>query len=254
MHGKVRSFVPEKNYGFIDGDDGNSYYVHASDIRNHLNLAPGQQVEFDPFPTPKGLRARKVLPGLAPQMIYAVPDAFIMTRDHYVRGCETVAVLSRNCWGEVNDPNVAREQLKTVAIQQGANAVVSMRLEKYTKAEGCSNYQYTMHRFYGDAVIVRRIEFSLDPDRIRQSNSEMDRIRNFSQREALGASKFVKPHPLVFYPKLVFCWGAHCSRNPWPHPGRAVLQSVSIRPKFLSGPDETLASNRRHLNTGKGPM
>ena len=63
MRGKVVSYISTKKYGFITGDDGESYFLHFSsllDKANEKKLLKNVVVEFDPTPTPKGMSAKKV--------------------------------------------------------------------------------------------------------------------------------------------------------------------------------------------------
>ena len=83
-----------------------------------------------------------------------------------VRGYEIVKVIAEDCWYEAYDPNEARDGLKEQAISWGANAIVGLYLEKYSKSPyplwarliGIGpNYYQTMHRFYGAAVVIREL-------------------------------------------------------------------------------------------------
>lgn len=204
MRGRVRAFVPEKGYGFIDGEDGQSYFVHRDDVDGRAPLLLGQEVVFDPRATPKGLRARQVAPGPAPQPILVDPGQFIMTRSPTVPGCVIVRVVAENCWGESNDPNEAREVLKGVALRAGANAVVGLTLDKYTEQRSCSNYRFTMHRFYGHAVIVRRTEYTTDPGRIARSQADLRDVQAGPLQMSSGTSALVRPPAWRFIPVLAW--------------------------------------------------
>ena len=60
MNGAIKSFVPEKKFGFINGDDGKDYFFHINEFKNsahHKMIADGAVVEFEPSATPKGYRA-----------------------------------------------------------------------------------------------------------------------------------------------------------------------------------------------------
>lgn len=180
MQGRVRSFLAVKSYGFIDGDDGESYFFHLDDVRSPRPPVPRQEVTFRPTATPKGLRARSVILGTSPQLVYVDPDRFIMTREPEIRGHIVVKVVAEDCWYESNDLNQARDGLKQFGQEWGANAIVDLTLKKYTALEGCSNYRYTMHRFYGNAVIVKRTHYTTDPDLIARSEAEMKQVRDRS--------------------------------------------------------------------------
>ena len=53
MTGKVKWYNSERNFGFIDGRDGESYFVHLNEIksypknRGHIHLRSGDRVRFE---------------------------------------------------------------------------------------------------------------------------------------------------------------------------------------------------------------
>ena len=56
MRGTVNNFLAGKGYGFIDGDDGKSYFFHIKDFVSPLPdtlIEEGGVVEFDPTPSPR---------------------------------------------------------------------------------------------------------------------------------------------------------------------------------------------------------
>jgi len=57
----VRSFMRETGFGFIQGDDGRSYFVHIKNV-DGVELFDGQSVVFEGQPGPKGYRAMRVKP------------------------------------------------------------------------------------------------------------------------------------------------------------------------------------------------
>ncbi len=44
--GKVRFYDEEKGFGFIQGDDGEQVYVHASVVPNDVELTSGMRLEY----------------------------------------------------------------------------------------------------------------------------------------------------------------------------------------------------------------
>ena len=84
MRGTVKSFLPEKAYGFIRGEDGRDYFFHLNDLVNRFEPVPLQTVYFDPTATRKGLKARSIQAGPMPTVTPVGPNHFIMTRDNYV--------------------------------------------------------------------------------------------------------------------------------------------------------------------------
>ena len=60
--GKVRWFIAEKGFGFIDRGDGKDIFVHYSQIQldGYKTLLEGEDVEFDLLETERGLQAKNV--------------------------------------------------------------------------------------------------------------------------------------------------------------------------------------------------
>ena len=50
MYGRVTKYFRKRNYGFIRGEDGNTYFIHQRN-QNGEYLAPGYYVSFKPFQT-----------------------------------------------------------------------------------------------------------------------------------------------------------------------------------------------------------
>ena len=48
MYGKVTQYFRKRNYGFIRGEDGNTYFIHYTN-QNGEYLSPGYFVYFKPF-------------------------------------------------------------------------------------------------------------------------------------------------------------------------------------------------------------
>ena len=59
IEGFVKSFNPERGYGFISGQDGVQYFVHHTNIvmDGYRELRKGQHVEFETVKSPKGPQA-----------------------------------------------------------------------------------------------------------------------------------------------------------------------------------------------------
>jgi len=63
MKGKIKDIKTPKGYGFVEGEDGMTYFLHASECvpRGIFDLMKiGQVLEFDSKLTQAGLRAIKV--------------------------------------------------------------------------------------------------------------------------------------------------------------------------------------------------
>ena len=62
LTGKIKTVIRERGFGFIDGDDGQTYFFLHSRVkeRRFLDLAEGDTVTFDATSHEKGLRAENV--------------------------------------------------------------------------------------------------------------------------------------------------------------------------------------------------
>jgi predicted RNA-binding protein YlqC (UPF0109 family)/cold shock CspA family protein len=62
--GKITKLFEDRNYGFIEADDGRSVYYHASSLKEVPleSLSLDQQVEFEIEQAPKGFRAVSIVP------------------------------------------------------------------------------------------------------------------------------------------------------------------------------------------------
>ena len=60
VEGTVKFFNPIKHFGFISGDDGNEYFVHASGLKEGTSITEGDKVSFKVVQGDKGLKAEEV--------------------------------------------------------------------------------------------------------------------------------------------------------------------------------------------------
>ncbi len=58
--GTVKFFNEMKNFGFIDGDDGKSYFVHTTGLKEGTTIKEGDRVSFKPTQGEKGPKAEEV--------------------------------------------------------------------------------------------------------------------------------------------------------------------------------------------------
>jgi len=60
MEGKVKWYNVKKGFGFIQGEDGQDYFVHHTGIKQGARLNENTEVVFDPVETEKGRQAREI--------------------------------------------------------------------------------------------------------------------------------------------------------------------------------------------------
>ncbi|MDD5111882.1 MAG: cold shock domain-containing protein [Candidatus Altiarchaeota archaeon] len=60
VEGKVKFFNRMKHFGFITGDDGKDYFVHASGLKEGVNINEGDRVSFEVVEGDRGQKADQV--------------------------------------------------------------------------------------------------------------------------------------------------------------------------------------------------
>ncbi len=60
VEGTVKFFNEAKKFGFIAGDDGNEYFVHASGLTPGTRIREGDKVKFEVAQGERGPKAEKV--------------------------------------------------------------------------------------------------------------------------------------------------------------------------------------------------
>jgi CspA family cold shock protein len=58
--GTVKFFNAMKKFGFINGDDGKSYFVHSSGLKEGTSIKEGDRVSFKAVTGEKGPKAEEV--------------------------------------------------------------------------------------------------------------------------------------------------------------------------------------------------
>ena len=60
VEGIVKFFNSMKHFGFIAGDDGKEYFVHASGLKEGTSITEGDKVSFKVVQGDRGLKAEEV--------------------------------------------------------------------------------------------------------------------------------------------------------------------------------------------------
>lgn len=152
MKGKIVSYLASKKFGFVNGEDGESYFLHVTSlihISDESKLVKGVVIEFDPVPTSKGLAARKVK---IPTVYFKkqLVDFFVSKDEHPKHGVVVKRFSIQTRF--FKDINIARDHIKKLALDASCNSILNLNFEKTTFSEG--NYQYTVHAFKADFALV----------------------------------------------------------------------------------------------------
>ncbi len=60
VEGTVKFFNRSRNYGFINGDDGKTYFVHGTGLKEGVQIDEGDKVSFKAVEGEKGPKAEEV--------------------------------------------------------------------------------------------------------------------------------------------------------------------------------------------------
>ncbi len=155
MQGVIKAYLPNKNFGFIDGDDGRSYFFHKNSFKEKGNVAKicdQAVVKFEQHANPKGYEARQCkLVNPSSSFFYAVPDDFLISRKNSIYKWE---IIERGEWvvraSSSSSPDQARKLAIKYAQSVGANGLVELEYSKSTDSDG--NYQFSVHHYQGRIV------------------------------------------------------------------------------------------------------
>lgn len=181
MQGIVKSYLPAKGYGFIDGEDGQSYFLHKGNLNNkrHLEaLVIGAKVQFEPEPTPKGMKAGHV--DVLPRFMAKRISPFILSRKGVVPGTEIVWQRDFVWEHKYEDTFEARKAIEEFAQHVCANAVLNFQLHKSKGVSG--NYVYSEYRpEFTLAIVVESVEV-INHDAVKRHELLLDAARDLVAR------------------------------------------------------------------------
>ncbi|TDO98774.1 cold-shock protein [Marinomonas balearica] len=203
MKGRVKTFLPEKGYGFIKGDDSKDYFFHKSSLSNlsdERNICEEVFVTFEQFATAKGYQARSIKIVKAEDVTtYIAPNKFLYSKSFSVKGWE---VLETSCWKVIGASRNSPEEARKIALVRARNLGASGMVEfEYFKTKGSEpgtgkgTYYFTVHNYRGrPAMLVkknasstlRKSSFIGLNDKVR---SEKIRLRSLTEQSKAQARR-----------------------------------------------------------------
>jgi len=151
----IKTYLDEKNYGFIKGDDKKDYFFHKSNIDKHdvNKICEGALVTFDQKATPKGYSAIQISINSGSNIKYTIPDEIYTSKSDRINGWE---IIDRSNWlvhgSSRNSPDEAKRSMLHGIDLVNANAALHMEYYKTTGSEagtGRGTHYYTIHNFRG---------------------------------------------------------------------------------------------------------
>ncbi len=159
MHGTIKTFIPERQFGFIKGNDGKDYRftLNAFLVHQHrTQLYDGALVVFEPTATPKGYQAIDCLL-MDPDEVntYIVPDEFQVSKTGTIRDWE---IIELGDWVLHASSDSSLDHAKNILIERAqsihSNALVNLEYVRGTGSSG--NYRYSIHFFQARPAVVAK--------------------------------------------------------------------------------------------------
>jgi cold shock CspA family protein/uncharacterized protein YbjQ (UPF0145 family) len=164
INGRITSYVPEKKYGYINGEDSQYYWFHIDFIKesDRAKAKPEMHVQFDPTPGPKGLKAKKIT-FISQRKCYKNPSdgtvIVLKIGQNIFKNKEVVFTLG-TVKSESRDPDEAIRYLMDQARESGCNGVINLKRETFKGSEG--NYIFSVHRFVAEIALIKEVYYSSD--------------------------------------------------------------------------------------------
>lgn len=208
IKGEICACLPEKEYGFIKGEDGRDYFFSFSAIRDKshiVRIAEGTWVEFEQKATPKGYRAERILVLDERILRYSEPDEVLISQGDSVKGWE---FIERGEWivhgSSRESPDDAKRELARAARHVGANALIESEYYKTTGSEqgtGKGTHHYTIHNFRARIATVGKKDMngSLTLDDLTGLNQRAFQIkRRFTEVNRCNESENQKRRKMIW--------------------------------------------------------
>ena len=157
MNGTVKTFLPEKGYGFILGDDKKDYFFHVNNLQKRSdseNIGEGSILCFEQKATPKGYEAFDVILADPTALLYEAPEEIMLVKKGKTlpRGWEVIVSSEWSVEARDEDMEEVYYVLRENAREVGANALLDVTYNKEKEEDG--NYKYTVHYLKGKLAMV----------------------------------------------------------------------------------------------------
>jgi cold shock CspA family protein len=164
MRGSVKTFVTEKGYGFIVGDDGKDYFFRLEAFSNQSHkdaLCDDSIVDFEPSANTKGYRAKNCsLINASDVHTFEIPREMPTSLSSTIKGWDVIESGDWIVHGSSRiSPDEARHDLNYKARSVLANALIDVSYYKTTGSEagtGQGIHHYTIHNFRARIAMVAK--------------------------------------------------------------------------------------------------
>lgn len=145
MRGKISDFKTERGFGFIAGEDNQSYYFHISKVSNPKDIRENYSVEFSAKRNEKGLTALDIT--VHTPLASGSRDKILKIKDLRIRASE-----------------IKEYELKkhTSFSSQDDDGNVSYKLYKEGESDSKRNYDYDDDDFYYKLIYVFSFDYMGD--------------------------------------------------------------------------------------------
>ena len=211
MTGTIKTYLTDKNYGFIKGDDKKDYFFHKSSIDNHdlEKICDGALVTFDQKATPKGYNAIKISINSASNIKYKTPDEIYTSKNKNIKGWDNICMSNWIIHGSSrNSPDEAKIDMIDGASLVGANTILNMEYYKTTGSEagtGNGTYHYTIHNFRGNPANIGKK--SLDGQYSKNDLLGINEHAKNLKKQLIIKTNEAKNKRLIFWIVILFITG-----------------------------------------------
>ncbi|WP_151943891.1 cold-shock protein [Aliarcobacter butzleri] len=238
MKGFIKTYLSEKEYGFIKGDDKKDYFFHNSSLKDKNikdKLCEGLYLEFDQKATPKGYTAINI--SILDENIsfkYEIPENIYTTKDSIIKGWE---FIERSNWvvtgSSRNSPDDAKYDMMQKAKKLGANALINIQYFKTTGSEagtGRGTHYYTIHNFRGQMVnIAKKSTYGrFEIKDFKNINDEASKLKIELLEKTKSSENFKAISWGVIVLIALFLWGSQIKEILIPVIGTVVLFFIGI--------------------------